>query len=205
MSVGSSPLYTTLDSVKVRLANKVLFQADPSTLSEGELPNALLIQLIQDAETHVEQDLCGRYAIPFQSKTFGNYGQLPDHSKRAIRMAVDLKAVMMVLLTDFGRSGHIDGSKYFESQEKLYAQHLALLLGHSMEQADEKQQVTRWRKTPPLADLLLAQSNREADDGFAGMIINTDMRDHDAATYAEDQINNPAAAFVSTRKGGVIR
>lgn len=199
------PIYTTPASVRVRLANKVQFQQNAEEVADGEIPEALFLQLICDAEAHVEMELCGRYALPFQSKTFGNFEQLPDHTKRALRTAIDLKAVMLVLMTDFGRSGHLDASKYYDSQEKIYEKHVALLMGHSQEQSDDKQAVTRWRKLPPLLDLALAPGNEKADDGYRGTIINTDQSTFDSATYAANQINNPSAAFVAVRKGGIIR
>jgi hypothetical protein len=203
--MASLPLYTTVNSVKVRLAGKVQFQSAPDVVEPGELPDELLLQLIADAETEVEQGLCGRFFIPFQSIRTGRYADLPDHSQRALRMAVDLKAVMLILMTDFGRAGHVDAKEYFESQEDLYDKHLALLLGHGAEQADEKQQVTRWRRTPPLSDLRLAVGNTEADDGYRGTVINTDQSEMGVEDYAKQQINNPSAAFAAVRKGGVIR
>jgi phage gp36-like protein len=60
-------LYTTVDSVKVRLAGKVQFQEDCNSLQNGELPDLLLLQLIRDAETETEQDLRSRYSVPFRS------------------------------------------------------------------------------------------------------------------------------------------
>jgi len=195
------PQYTTVDSVKVRLAGKVQFQQDPNEIEPGELPDALLHQLIVDSETQVEQDLRSRYAIPFRSKTKNTFSALPDHSKRAIRVAIDMRAVMMILQTDFGRGTHVSGDKYFESLGKSYEAYIKKLLGQDAE--GEKRE--RFRFSPPLEDLLLAPSNREADDGYKGMIINTDQNVRDAVTYAEQQINNPATSYVGRRKGGVIR
>jgi hypothetical protein len=50
-----------------------------------------------------------------------------------------------------------------------------------------------------LQDLKLAFTNRKADDGYKGMIINTDGNRHGAEHYAEEQINNPAATYINRR------
>ncbi len=191
------PIYTTYESVKVRLANKVQFQADPCVVADGELPNDLLGQLIVDAETEVEQDLRSRYAIPFQSIAHGNYVNLPDHSRRALRVAVDLRAVIMILTTDFGRGTHIAGESYTKDTQDHYDEYINKLLGRDPEGANDKHD--RFRFSPPLDDVLLAVSNSMADDGFRGTLINTDGSHHDAVTYAGQQINNPAATYVNRR------
>jgi hypothetical protein len=192
-----TPIYTTVDNVKVRLANKVQFQADPSTVADGELPDVLLAQLIVDAETTVEQKLRGRYKIPFQSIRTHDWAGLPDHSRRAIRRAVDMACLMEVLRTDFGRGTHINGEDYYETTEKNFDKYIDELMGRDSEAAGK--QHDRFRFTPPLEDMMLARSNSKADDGFKGAIINTDMDTHDAVTYAEEQINNPAASYVARR------
>lgn len=196
------PLYTTYESVKVRLANKVQFQKDDEQLAEGELPTELLGQLICDAETEVEQDLRSRYMVPFRSKSTGQYCDLPDHSKRAIRVVVDFQAVLYVLDTDFGRGSHINADKYKENFEKRYTALIKKLLG--MDQEGENEKISRFRRTPPLDDLMLSPTNKEADDGYHGMIINTDQDERDAVTYARDQINNPAASYVARRLTGKV-
>jgi hypothetical protein len=195
-----TPQYTTVESVKVRLAGKVQFQQDPNEDQEGELPDALLHQLIVDAETEVEQDLRGRYAIPFRSKTRGKFSELPDHSKRAIRMAVDLKAVIMVLETDFGRGTHVSGEGYSKTQKEKYESTIKKLLG--VQKNLDGQEVQK--KTPPLEDMLLAACNSAADDGFKGMIINTDQSTDDSVTYAEEQINDPGHSYAGRRPRGFI-
>lgn len=191
----TAPIYTTIESVKIRLANKVQFQADPNELLQGELPNALLCQLIADAETEVEQDLRGRYLVPFQSKSQGTFSSLPDHTKRAIRTAVDMKAVLVILATDFGRGSHVSAEPYIAAQEKAYDAYITKLLGQDKEGSKRE----RFRFSPPLDELCLSYSNREADDGFKGMIINTDSGDKSTENYAADQINNPAYGY-PTRK-----
>jgi hypothetical protein len=195
------PQYTTAESVKVRLAGKVQFQRDTSTIEDGELPDALLHQLIADAETAVEQELRGRYAIPFRSKTRGTYQELPDHSKRALRMAVDMKAVMLILKTDFGRGSHIKAEDYFKELKEEFEAHVELLLGRDKEGKEKE----RYRYSPPLEDLALAGSNHMADDGTKGMIINTDQETRDAVTYAEEQVNDPSSGYLRGRRGGFIQ
>lgn len=191
------PLYTTYDNVKVLLANKVQFQSSPSVLLDGELPNALLGALISRAETRTEQDLSSRYSIPFVSASTGIYSSLPDHTKRGIQTAVDLRAVIEVLMTDFGRGTHVQGDNYYKTSLKEYNGYIDILLGRNPEAANEKRD--RFRFTPPLMDLKLAFTNRKADDGYKGMIINTDGSSHDSVSYAEDQINNPGASYINTR------
>lgn len=192
-----TPIYTTLDNVKVRLAGKVQFQADPKAPVDGELPDALLGQLICDAETMVEQDLRGRYAVPFRSKAKGTWPALPDHSRRALRTAVDMRAVLLILSTDFGRGTHVSAEAYSKDYKEQYDDYIVTLLGRDPEGRNDK--IDRFRRSPPLDDVLLAPSNRMADDGYRGAIINTDASDKDAATYAGQQINNPAATYISRR------
>lgn len=194
------PIYTTYESVKVRLANKVQFQSEGTGPQDGEIPDELLGQLIVDAETQVEQDLRGRYAIPFQSKRTGSYKDLPDHSKRALRVAVDMMAVVNILNTDFGAGGHTDGEKYSKNIKTSYDAYINKLLGRDQEAASDKRD--RFRFSPPLDDVLLSPTNRKADDGYKGMIINTDASNTDAASYAEEQVNNPARSYVRQRGFG---
>lgn len=189
------PVYTTYDNVKIRLTNKVQFQSSPEELLEGQLPDAFLGQLISDSEAEVEQDLRKRYEIPFQSRRTGRWEDLPDHSRRAIRTAVDMKCVMNILITDFGRGGHVDAEGYMKDLKEKYEDYIAKLLGLDAEGKEKK----KYRNSPPLLDVKLARGNAAADDGFQGMIINTDGGHRDAVSYAEEQINNPAATYISRR------
>ena len=192
------PLYTTYPSVKVLLANKVQFQSSPTDLIDGELPDVLLGVLISRAETRTEQDLSTRYEIPFTSIKYGQYKMLPDHTRRGIQTAVDLRAVVEVLMTDFGRGTHVNGETYYKNSLKEYEAYIDVLLGRTRESAnDEKHK--RYRFNPPLTDLKLALSNSKADDGFKGMIINSDGNTRGAENYAEQQINNPAATYINRR------
>ena len=195
------PMYTTIDSVKLRLVNKVQFQQKANVIVEGEMPDALLLQIIQDAETEVEQDLRGRYSIPFRSKSTGKFADLPDHSKRAIRMVVDELAVLKVLDTDFGRGSHITAEGYMENKEKNYDKQITKLLGRDKEGNSSPHD--RFRFSPPLEGMLLAVGNMEADDGYKGRIINTDASP-DASTYASETINDPSLSYAGRRfnRGG---
>lgn len=194
------PLYTTIESVKVRLAGKVQFESE-SGLVDGELPNVLLQQLIFDAETEVEQDLRSRYKIPFQSKRTQSWADLPDHSRRAIRQVVDMLSVINVLDTDFGRGGHIDAAKYAEGMRDKYDAMITKLLGRDQEGANDK--IDRFRRSPPLEDVLLAQGNREADDGYRGVLINTDQSEMGSEGFAASQINDPSKGWLGRR--GLVR
>ena len=196
----SKILYTTVESVKVRLAGKVQFQSGDELL-DGELPNDLLCQLISDAETEVEQDLRTRYSIPFRSASKGTFTGLPDHSQRAIRIVVDFKAVLKILETDFGRGSHINAEGYEESMKARYEEQIMKLLGRDM--IGDKSDVRRFKVSPPLEDVLLARSNSAADDGYRGMIINTDAGQGDAASYAADSMNNPARSYTRRGIGGL--
>jgi hypothetical protein len=189
-------LYTSFDSVKVRLVNKVQFQSDPEIIQDGELPDVLLAQVIRDAETDVEQDLRSRYAIPFKSIRTGAYEDLPDSTQRALRKVVDKRAVHLVLSTDFGRGSHINSDGYTTASKADYDMEIDRLLGRDKEGEGAKRD--RFRFSPPLEDLQLARTNAMADDGFKGMMINTDSG-ADASSYAADQTNDPSRSYVSRR------
>jgi hypothetical protein len=193
------PLYTTIDSVKVRLSGKVQFQSGAELL-DGELPNDLLCQLISDAETEVEQDLRSRYSVPFRSITKNTFDGLPDHSKRAIRIVVDFKAVLKILETDFGRGTHVNAEGYEKDMKDRYEEQIMKLLGRDM--IGDKSDVKRFKMSPPLEDMLLAANNRFADDGYRGTIINTDSSRSDSSTYAADNVNNPSKSYIRTRGFG---
>ncbi len=186
-------MYTTFDSVKIRLVNKVQFQAVPDEVADGELPNSLLEQLIRDAETEIEMKLRSRYAVPFSSITNGTFCGLPDHTKRAIRKVVDLQAVLFIMGTDFGRGTHITAEGYVDQDAIRLKNEINTLLGMDAEGSDRD----RYRFSPPLDDLMLAPTNSEADDGFKGMLINTDANTHGAEIFAEEHINNPSQSYLS--------
>lgn len=193
------PTYTTVDSVKVRLANKVQFQSGSSPV-EGEIPNDFLLQLILDAEVDVEMDLRARYKTPFQSITNGHFDKLPEHTKRAIRKVVDHKAVMNVMQSDFGRGTAISGEGLDDKMSEKYEEEIMRLLGK--EKIGEGQEHYRFKNSPPLDDLQLAKSNAEADDGYRGMIINTDGSCNSTSDYAREQINDPSRSYIGRRGFG---
>lgn len=194
-------LYTTLDSVKIRLQNKVQFQSAIGSvpdsnvpLLQGQIADSFLDQMIKDGETEVEQALRGRYMIPFQSIRTGQFRDLPDHTQRVIRMLCDLKATLIVLASDFGLGTHITADPYAKSLKALYKENRILALGRDDEAASDKRD--RFRFTPPLEDLRLAFSNTEADNGFKGKLINTDGGSHGVEDYAKDHINDPSKSYI---------
>lgn len=193
----NKPLYTSVESVKARLTNKVQFQSGRTPV-DGELPDELLCQIISDAETDVEMALRGRYAIPFRSAKKGDFANLPDHTKRAIRKVVDYKSAILVLETDFGRGSAVDGDNYSKNLKSQYKEAISLLMGVDL----QAKNLDRVKVAPPLEDLMLARSNGKADDGFRGAIINTDDS-LDSASYAEDQINDPSKTWMRNRIGGL--
>jgi hypothetical protein len=197
--VLQGPIYTTVDNVKVRLANKIQFET-PGGLLDGEMPNALLCQLIKRAETKVELLLRSRFAIPFRSARTAKFCDLPDHTKAALQTVIDDRAVMEILKTDFGRGTHTNAENYYKDLDKDFKDGINHLLGRDYEGANAKHD--RFRFAPPIEDLALATSNCKADDGFKGMIINTDNCPN-VTNYAEDQINNPSQNWLRRRVHGL--
>lgn len=199
-----SPLYTTVDSVKVRLANKVQFQKDPNTIGNGEMPNLLLAQQISDAEAAIELALRSRYMVPFQSKRTGAFADLPDHTKRQLRRLVDMKAVMLILGTEFGTGTHVSADPYYKNLLDEYKDQLADVLGRGSDISGESDKIERYRYAPPLEDLRLAATNLESsDNGYRGKIINTDASRDGVVDYAKDHINDPSQSYIrKPRIGG---
>jgi hypothetical protein len=188
------PIYTTVPSVQVRLTGKVQFQSETG-LMQGEIPNALLLQLIADAETAVEQELRSRYAIPFRSAQYGTWDALPDHTRRAIRMVCDLKAVMRILATDFGLGTHVSADPYYKSTSVEYNLEIKRLLGKDMIGAGDN--IDRFRVSPPLDDLMLsANTLASADNGVRGRIINT-SGGRNEVDYAKSQQNDPSRSYIN--------
>lgn len=186
------PIYTTLNSVQIRLAGKVSFQQPGvEIVNPRQMPDALCRQLICDAETAVEQDLRGRYAVPFRSKKVGTFVGLPDHSKRAVRTIVDAMACVLILKDSFGAGTHITGEGYLKNYEDTYNDLLKRLLGQDVvtETAGER----LYRRTGPLDDLLLASTN-VADDGLFGQPGDSSprRRGERGSNYAANQINDPS-------------
>lgn len=202
------PRYVRVDSVRVRLAGKVQVQADPRKPSEreyvedGTMPYELLLQLICDAETEIEQELRSRYAVPFVSRTTGMFSDLPYHSKRALCQVIEDKAVLLVLETDFGTGTHNSAEGYRTNVQSRMDARLELLLGKDREGNNAK--IDRYKNSAPLDDLMLAPWNSEsADNGMKGEVILTDMGRNRGMRYAEDRINDPSRSFFGPY--GIIR
>lgn len=191
------PLYTTLDNVKVLLANKVQFQSSADYAQDGELPDALLGALISRAESYVEQELRGRYKIPFQDFETQRFCDLLSHTKRQIQTVVDLKAVHEALTTDFGRGSNINAEAYAKSSKDGCDEKITLLLGRNQEAAGS--QHNRFRFTPPLDRMALAPTNSEADNGFRGTIINIDASHDCIESNAEHALEDKAYPFLLGR------
>lgn len=193
-------LYTTPESVKVRLGSKVQFQAGSTPLQE-ELSNELFFQLVRDAEADVELALCARYFVPLQGAGGGPFGTLPDHTIRQIRKAVDLRAQALIIDQDFGRSGHTDASAFSKQIAEQYEAAIEALLGkQKIGQTSEKD---RPFMTPPLPGLRLALTNR-SDKGTFGKVVNTDASDRDASSYANQQQNDPSRTYIPRGRSGQI-
>ena len=195
--MSNGPIYTTPDSVKIRLSNKVRFVDENDPSDDRGMPNALLCQLIMDAEMEVEQDLRSRYCIPFQHNVTGRYSDLPDHTQRAIRTVVDFMAVVKVLETDFGSGSHINADGYAADQRQHYEDMITKLLGRDKEAAVEAHD--RYRFSPPLEALKLAPTNL-ADDGVRGSIINTSNDSCSPEQFAIDSINDPSISYQGTAR-----
>lgn len=192
-------LYTTVDSVKVRLSGKVKFQQGEKPIA-GELPDLLFIQIVRDAETQIEQELRSRYFIPFQRSDGGAFALLPDHTQRAIRMVVDSQAVSFILETDFARSGNTSGDNYDEKRKDALTDQLNKLLGQDKRSASDQYR-KRHHFSPPLEGLRLATSNVR-DNGTFGQMFNTDGHHGGAEAFAEHQINDPSKTYLR-RPGGL--
>lgn len=200
------PIYTTVDSVRVRLSGKVNFQDKPEDeVEQGQLSEQLFRQLIRDAEVQVETDLRGRYAIPFQHCKTEKFSDLPDQSKRALRRVVDQRAVIEVLTTDFGSGTHVSGKEYSDDLLEKYQDAIDGLLGADRESRESNNAgngVKRYRRTPPLEHVKLARGNEKADDGYKGKIINTDASTDDLSTFAEEHVNDPSRTYAGPIRAG---
>lgn len=193
-------LYTTVQSVKVRLGAKVQFQSGETPLQE-EISDEMLWQLISDAEHDLEMALMSRYYLPFQGAGGAPFATLPAVTVHQIRKAVDMRAVILVLAWDFGRGGHTDGSEFASDLEKKYEEALELLLGR--EKVAQTDQKDRPRMAPPLPGLRLALTNL-ADKGTFGKVVNTDASTRDAASYANEQQNDPSLSYIPRGRTGQV-
>lgn len=176
--------YTTVRRVKNRLAGKVFFTDDPDA-NPDRMPEELLLQLIEEAESDVEHDMSPRYKAPFQTPEGKNFANLPDATTGFIRALVDIKAVSRVLETDFGSGSATDGDKYAKMIEKRY---------NTMVDRQMKMHSNTFKQWyyPPLPGLALNFHNEAADDGFAGTVLTTSDGDGD---FPGKQINDPSENF----------
>lgn len=173
--------YMTLADLQIRLQNKVRFSADEE--EKNAMSEKFAKVLIDEAEAEVELDLSPRYAVPFATKAGLAFSKLPLASRNLIRTLVEIKAVMKVLETDFGRGSVAGGSAYSEKIEQRYDKVYEKLM------ASREPEGYGW-KYPPLPDLMLAPHNTEADDGFKGQILLTEVTGDGG--YPQAQINDPA-------------
>lgn len=182
-------LYIQNADVEIRLVGKVRFTDNDE--EENKMSRRFLARLINEAEGQVELDLSPRYEVPFQTADGRGFMFLPDRPTRNIlRTLCEVQSVSLVLDTDFGRGSVVDADKYCEALRKRYKQILADLLAKKQFEGDA-QAGLGWAK-PPMTNLMLSYFNTEADDGFAGMVLNS-SRTH--GYYTEEQINNPAESF----------
>lgn len=190
-------LYVSTEQVKVRLAGKVRFTEDPEVEGEeGKMSLALLNRLITEAEGQVELDLSPRYAAPFCTIEGRAFSNLPARPTRAvIQTLCELMAVMRVLETDFGRGSAIDGSKYFENQEKRYK---AMVWGDAEKKTPGlmslREGTFNTYALPPLPGIKLNYQNK-ADTGFMGIAVADS--NFDDGSFAPGQINDPSEDFIN--------
>lgn len=183
-------LYITEDDVRVRLIGKVKFTDDFE--DENRMHFQLLRRLINEAEGDVEHDLSPRYMAPFQTDSGGKFKELPERPTREVlRTLCELKAVVRVLETDFGRGTVMEGDKYAEAQRKRYEAVLEKIL----KRKSEDNVMGGW-KYPPLPGLRLNYMNTEADDGYAGMVLTTGDSD---GGYPATRINDPAEGYLNAK------
>lgn len=179
-------LYHRFEQVRLRLIGKVRFTDNPD--DENRMPISLAKILMDEAEGTVELDLSPRYAAPFQTDAGGAFACLPMRpTQEVVRTLCEIQSVLRILGTDFGRGSTTDSEKYSESLQKLYDKQLERLTKTKEESYNDF-------IYPPLPGLRLNWGNAAADDGFAGMVINTSGRRSDGS-FAADQVNDPAATF----------
>lgn len=177
-------LYIKFEDVRVRTLGKVRFTDDES--DENRMHITLARRLINEAEGDVEQDLSPRYAAPFQTVDGCPFTNLPERpTKEFLKTMCELKSVMRILETDFGRGTVIEGDKYNESISKRYDAMLAKALGHRDESYNNF-------KFPPLPGLRLNFHNTAADHGYSGQVLTTSEGD---GHYPATRINDPSENF----------
>lgn len=180
-------IYIRDEDVKIRLIGKVRFTDDIE--ESNKMHTLLLKRLIEEAEGDVEHDLSPRYMAPFQTEAGGPFKDLPQRPTREfIRTLCELKAVMRVLETDFGRGSVANGDKYAEKLKERYDEMLKKHL-------DKKEEPHQGWKYPPFPGMKLNYFNTEADDGYAGMVLVTGQGD---GAFPKTQINDPSENWVNS-------
>lgn len=174
--------YISREDVRVRLLGKVRFTDNED--DENKFQFLLLDKLITEAESDVEHDLSRRYAIPFVTSDDRAFKFLHRTSFNYIRTLCELKAVIRVLETDYGRGTVVEADKYIEKLAKRYTNMVKALM-------EKKKEGLGWMY-PPLPMLKFNYMNTEADDGFAGMVLTTSNGDGD---FPRAQINDPGETY----------
>lgn len=183
-------LYISNSDVQVRLQGKVRFTDD--TDDANKTSTELLNRLVAEAEGQVERDLSPRYFAPFQTDECHPFKNLPDRPTRNIlRTLCELQAVMRVLETDFGKGSAMNGEAYSKKLEERYKS----IIDKELEKKDKDVYAgpSGW-KYPPLPGLKLNYFNTHADDGYAGMVLNTTRG---VGGFPSVQINDPRESFVN--------
>lgn len=179
-------LYIRFEDVRLRLVGKVRFTDNIDDDDATRMPVALANALINEAESDVELDLSPRYYAPFQTDSGGSFGSLPQRPTRTIlRTLCELKAVMRILDTDFGRGTAVNGEDYYTTTAKRYKD----LLDRVMKTHENGFGYVY----PPLPGLKLNYQNEAADDGFKGQVLH--HSNHQSGDYAAEQINDPTETF----------
>lgn len=184
--------YIIPKDVTIRLQGKVKFTDDPK--DDNSFQNTLLTELIDQAEGQVEVDLSPRYSAPFlplpalNIKLFSQLQKVSPATYSMIRTLCQLQAVIRILEIDFGRGTAIGGDKYIEAIDKRYKSMISDKLLAKKKLGD--METFQW-SFPPLP-LVLNYFNTEADDGYAGQVLNTTIV-HEQRPY--DSINDPSQSW----------
>lgn len=182
-------LYANIDRVRTLLSPKV--RIDEAGTDTNKLSLDLLKIMIEQAEGDLEIDLSPRYAVPFQTMDGKAFKVLPDRpTKQVVAKLAELRSVMRVLETDFGRGAAVGGDKYYEGTKKMYDELMGKLCGRRKDSSGNEM-YNQWMY-PPLPNLMKAYFNTESDDGFAGSILTTSSGD---GGFPAEQINNPGQNF----------
>lgn len=182
------PRYIALQDVKVRLKGKVDF--DDFARDPNQMPTALALRLIDEAEGQVELDLSPRYLAPFQGPG-GTFSELPDRpTKNILKTLCELKAVERILETDFGSGTIINGENYSKT---IHDRYQSIVDNNILAKKGEegKKDYMNWAY-PPMPVLRLNYHNSAADDGYSGMVSWTTRGE---GSFPLDNINDPQDSF----------